>query len=53
MEKLADKLLSWASICDEATKEQALRTCTMPFIYPHLALMPRRPPGQGRHGRLA
>jgi tRNA-splicing ligase RtcB len=39
MEKLADKLLSWASICDEATKEQALRTCTMPFIYPHVALM--------------
>jgi hypothetical protein len=39
MEKLSPKLLSWASICDDATREQALRTSTMPFIYPHMALM--------------
>src|SRR5262249_34753261 len=26
-------------ICDDATREQALRTSTMPFIYPHIALM--------------
>src|SRR5215472_3738448 len=39
MERLSPKLLSWASICDDATREQALRTSTMPFIYPHVALM--------------
>jgi tRNA-splicing ligase RtcB len=39
MDKLSPKLLSWASICDDATREQALRTSTMPFIYPHIALM--------------
>jgi tRNA-splicing ligase RtcB len=39
MEKLSPKLFSWASICDDATREQALRTSTMPFIYPHMALM--------------
>jgi tRNA-splicing ligase RtcB len=39
MERLNPKLLSWASICDDGTREQALRTSTMPFIYPHVALM--------------
>lgn len=40
MEKLNARLLNWASIIDPQTKEQALTTSTMPFIYPHLALMP-------------
>lgn len=40
MEKLNARLLNWASIMDPQTKEQALTTSTMPFIYPHLALMP-------------
>ena len=39
MKKLAPKLLSWASICDEQTRQQAMRTSTLPFIYPHVALM--------------
>lgn len=39
MESLSKKLLSWASICDAKTREQALRTSTMPFVYPHMALM--------------
>ena len=39
MKKLAPKLLSWASICDEPTRQQAIRTSTLPFIYPHIALM--------------
>ena len=39
MEQIGKKLLSWASICDDATREQALRTSAMPFIYPHVALM--------------
>src|SRR5215468_7007420 len=39
MEKISKKLLSWASVCDDATREQALRTSTLPFIYPYMALM--------------
>ncbi|MCD2441425.1 RtcB family protein [Agromyces sp. SYSU K20354] len=40
MEKLSDRLVSWASLIDEKTVEQARTSSTMPFIYPHLALMP-------------
>jgi len=40
MEKLNARLLNWASILDSRTKEQAITTSSMPFIYPHLALMP-------------
>ncbi len=39
MKRLSKKLFSWASICDDATREQALRTSTMPFIWPHMSLM--------------
>jgi tRNA-splicing ligase RtcB len=40
MEKLSNRLLSWASLIDEKTIEQARTSSRMPFIYPHLALMP-------------
>ena len=40
MKKINDRLLSWASILDGNAEEQARTTATMPFIYPHLALMP-------------
>ncbi|SFR83471.1 tRNA-splicing ligase RtcB [Agromyces sp. CF514] len=40
MEKYSDRLVSWASLIDEKTVEQARTSSTMPFIYPHLALMP-------------
>jgi tRNA-splicing ligase RtcB len=40
MKKLSPRLISWASILDEKTIEQARTASTMPFIYPHLALMP-------------
>ncbi|SDZ27610.1 RtcB family protein [Herbiconiux ginsengi] len=40
MEKITDRLFSWASILDENARAQALTTSTMPFIHPHLALMP-------------
>lgn len=40
MEKISDRLVSWASLLDEQTIEQARVSSTMPFIYPHLALMP-------------
>jgi len=40
MERLSNRLLSWASLIDENTVEQARTSSSMPFIYPHLALMP-------------
>ena len=40
MERITPKLLSWASILEEGTRKQAMTTATMPFISPHLALMP-------------
>jgi tRNA-splicing ligase RtcB len=40
MKKINDRLLSWASLLDPNAEEQARITSTMPFIYPHLALMP-------------
>src|ERR1035437_9445966 len=47
MNKINNKLYSWASIIDEVTLEQAIRTSKMPFIYPHLALMPDAHLGSG------
>jgi tRNA-splicing ligase RtcB (3'-phosphate/5'-hydroxy nucleic acid ligase) len=47
MERLADGLVSWASILDEQTRQQALKTAAMPFIFPHLALMPDAHLGKG------
>jgi tRNA-splicing ligase RtcB len=40
MERITDKLLNWASILEPKTKHQACEAVRMPFIYPHLALMP-------------
>ncbi|MFC5727523.1 MULTISPECIES: RtcB family protein [Nocardioides] len=40
MEKITPKLLNWASILEPSTRDQAVMTATMPFIHPHLALMP-------------
>src|SRR3954454_22114098 len=40
MEQITKGLFSWASILEEGTREQAMTTATMPFIFPHLALMP-------------
>lgn len=40
MKKITNRLVSWASILDENAEAQARTTSTMPFIYPHLALMP-------------
>jgi len=47
VEKITDRLLSWASIIEENTLQQALQTSTMPFIYPHIALMPDAHLGKG------
>ena len=40
MEKISSTLVNWASILDQATRAQAETTATMPFIHPHVALMP-------------
>ena len=47
MEHLTPRLVSWASILDEQTKEQAARTARMPFVHPHVALMPDAHLGKG------
>src|ERR1700724_334303 len=41
------KLLNFASHVDEATIEQAKQTASMPFIHPHVALMPDAHLGKG------
>lgn len=40
MEKVTKTLMNWASILEDNTREQAMTTATMPFIHPHVALMP-------------
>jgi len=47
VEQISNRLMNWASILDPATREQAERTASMPFIYPHLALMPDAHLGKG------
>jgi tRNA-splicing ligase RtcB (3'-phosphate/5'-hydroxy nucleic acid ligase) len=47
MEQISKRLMSWASILEEKTREQAVTTSRMPFIYPHLALMPDAHLGKG------
>lgn len=47
MEKISKTLLSWASIADDATIDQAARTASMPFVHPHVALMPDAHLGKG------
>ncbi|MCZ2849197.1 RtcB family protein [Modestobacter sp. VKM Ac-2978] len=47
METINGRLLSWASILDPGTREQAERTAAMPFIRPYLALMPDAHLGKG------
>jgi tRNA-splicing ligase RtcB len=47
VEHLSDKLLNWASILDEQARLQAERTASMPFVRPHVALMPDAHLGKG------
>jgi tRNA-splicing ligase RtcB len=47
VERLSDKLLNWASILDVETLRQAERTASLPFIDPHVALMPDAHLGKG------
>lgn len=47
MEKISNTLMNWASILEPSTKSQACETAKMPFIYPHMALMPDAHLGMG------
>jgi tRNA-splicing ligase RtcB len=47
VEHITKKLINWASILDPQTREQAEQTAAMPFIWPHLALMPDAHLGKG------
>lgn len=47
MERLGPKLYSWASLLEENTRRQAETTAAMPFVQPHLALMPDAHLGKG------
>ncbi|GGG03783.1 RNA-splicing ligase RtcB [Rhodococcoides trifolii] len=41
------RLLNWASMLDDNTLDQARETASMPFIHPHVALMPDAHSGKG------
>jgi tRNA-splicing ligase RtcB (3'-phosphate/5'-hydroxy nucleic acid ligase) len=47
VEEISKTLWNWASILDPATREQAERASTMPFVFPHIALMPDAHLGRG------
>ena len=47
MERLGPKLYSWASLLEDGTRRQAETTAAMPFVQPHLALMPDAHLGKG------
>lgn len=40
MQTLAKRLVSWASVLEDSTLEQARTSARMPFVFPHIALMP-------------
>jgi len=44
---ITDKLASWASILEDATRRQAVQTAERPFVRPHMALMPDAHLGKG------
>jgi tRNA-splicing ligase RtcB (3'-phosphate/5'-hydroxy nucleic acid ligase) len=47
MQRVNKRLLNWASIIEPAALTQAEATSSMPFIFPHLALMPDAHLGKG------
>jgi tRNA-splicing ligase RtcB len=47
MEQVSKRFFNWASILEPQARAQAENTASMPFIYPHLALMPDAHHGKG------
>ncbi|MFW5473871.1 RtcB family protein [Knoellia sp. CPCC 206450] len=40
MKQITPRLLNWATVLESSTLEQAQRTSELPFVFPHVALMP-------------
>lgn len=47
MEQISKRFMNWASILEDQTREQVEMTSKMPFIHPHIALMPDAHLGKG------
>jgi tRNA-splicing ligase RtcB len=47
MLQINDRLMSWASILEEETLRQAEKASRLPFVHPHIALMPDAHLGKG------
>lgn len=47
MEQITKQFMNWASILEDETRAQVQMTSEMPFIYPHVALMPDAHLGKG------
>ncbi len=47
MIRINQRLLSWASLLEDQAREQAIATSTLPFVHPHVALMPDAHWGMG------
>lgn len=47
MKQLSKRLMNWASVLDPATLDQAVTASKMPFVFPHIALMPDAHLGKG------
>jgi tRNA-splicing ligase RtcB (3'-phosphate/5'-hydroxy nucleic acid ligase) len=47
MEQISERFWSWASILEDNTRAQVQMTSEMPFIFPHVALMPDAHLGKG------
>lgn len=47
MKMISKSLYNWASIIEESTVNQAQAISSMPFIYPHVAIMPDAHAGKG------
>jgi tRNA-splicing ligase RtcB len=47
VEQISKRLMNWASILEPGTRAQAEMTAGMPFVFPHVALMPDAHLGKG------
>jgi tRNA-splicing ligase RtcB (3'-phosphate/5'-hydroxy nucleic acid ligase) len=47
MERINERLMNWASLLEGETLKQAEKASQMPFIHPHIALMPDAHLGKG------
>jgi hypothetical protein len=43
VQRINERLVNWASIIEPGTLAQAKATASLPFVFPHVALMPDAP----------